>query len=105
MDGSDPEITLDGAGRKLIHDYFRRAKVVDIIWPSASAVPVNVLQEVGGFAEGLRIGCDRDLWDESPRDIPWHTDNRILAVYHKEAMGRVREITLMPFRFRRLSAR
>src|ERR1035441_2116846 len=55
-DAPDQEITLAGAGCKLIHDYFHRAKFVDIIWPSASAVPLNVLKAVGGFAEGVPLG-------------------------------------------------
>jgi glycosyltransferase involved in cell wall biosynthesis len=98
-DGSEPAITLAGANRKLIHDYFRRAKVVDIVWPSASAVPVKVLQTVGGFAEGVRIGCDRDLWARIAIRYPVAHDNRILALYHKEAVGRVCDVYARTFPF------
>lgn len=91
-DAPDLDITLAGAGRKLIHDYFRRATSVDIIWPSATAVPVAVLKAVGGFVEGVPMVEDRDLWGRIALRYPVAHDNRILAVYHKEAMGRVCDI-------------
>jgi glycosyltransferase involved in cell wall biosynthesis len=88
-DAPDQQTTLAGASRKLIHDYFHRAKFIDIIWSSASAAPVAVLNAVGGFAEKVPVGEDRDLWGRIALRYPIAHDNRILAVYHKEAMGRV----------------
>jgi glycosyltransferase involved in cell wall biosynthesis len=104
-DAPDQEITLPGAGRKLIHDYFHRATSVDIIWPSASAVPVNVLAAVGGFAEGVPIGEDRDLWGRIALRYPVAHDSRILPCTTRKLWAESAISTLMPSPFRWWSVR
>jgi len=91
--GLEVERTLvpESGTQTLVRDYFRRARFADFfVWSSAQAVPRQVYEQIGPFAEGV-VGTDRDMWGRIALKHTIAYDTRILASYHTEASTVVRQ--------------
>lgn len=64
------------------------------VWTSAVLVRSSVLDEVGGFDEGLPVGEDYDLWLRIAQSAPMIKADSVLAVYRQ--MGS--SLTTLPHR-------
>lgn len=70
----------------LLPDYFAVVSRGDMVATASSVVlPARVLQELGGFAEGERIGEDQDLWARIALTYTVAFDPKILAYYYQDA--------------------
>lgn len=79
---------LEQFGAGLLPDYFDVVRQGDMIATASSVVlPQTVLQNVGGFAEGERIGEDQDLWARIALAYPVAFDSKVLAYYYQDAPG------------------
>lgn len=62
---------------------------------SSIVIPKRVLEELGGFQEGVNLGEDVLMWDRITVKYPISFSASSLAVYHKEAVNRAsREIVI-----------
>lgn len=78
--------TLESFTAGLLPDYFAVVSRGDMIATASSVVlPTYVLQQVGGFAEGERIGEDQDLWARIAMQFPVAFDPKILAYYYQDS--------------------
>jgi len=66
-----------------IDDYLRRLPGGSIVHTSAAAIPVSVLQKVGGFREGCHAGEDQEMWARIALHYPIGYDTRILSRFHQ----------------------
>ena len=81
---SHPSLEAFSAG--LLPDYFAVVSQGDMVATASSVVlPVAVLQQVGGFAEGERIGEDQDLWARIALQYPVAFDPAVLAYYYQDS--------------------
>ena len=70
----------------ILPDYFAVVSRGDMVATASSVVlPARVLQELGGFAEGERIGEDQDLWARIALTYPVAFDPAITAFYYQDA--------------------
>lgn len=77
---------LEGFRAGLLPDYFDVVRQGDMVATASSVVlPVSVLESVGNFAEGERIGEDQDLWARIALKYPVAFDPTILAFYYQDA--------------------
>jgi glycosyltransferase involved in cell wall biosynthesis len=66
-----------------IEDYFRRLPGGSLVHASAVAIPVSVLQKLGGFREGCHSGEDEEMWGRIALHYPVGYDTRILSRFHQ----------------------
>ncbi len=77
---------LEGFRAGLLPDYFDVVRQGDMVATASSVVlPVSVLESVGNFAEGERIGEDQDLWARIALKYPVAFDPTIMAFYYQDA--------------------
>ncbi|MBA4303100.1 MAG: hypothetical protein C0424_02630 [Sphingobacteriaceae bacterium] len=78
--------TLEAFSAGLLPDYFAVVSQGDMVATASSVVlPANVLQQVGGFAEGERIGEDQDLWARIALQYPVAFDPAVFAYYYQDS--------------------
>jgi glycosyltransferase involved in cell wall biosynthesis len=65
----------------LLTSYFRSAMGNPPVWSSATTVPKHVFHKVGGFAEGVPIGEDLDMWGRIALRYPIAFRNEVSASY------------------------
>ena len=94
-DGEHPAHTLQTRGP--VDDFFRASMSAYVSIPSASVIPRRVVEEVGGFPEGMRLGGDQYMWTKiarrhsvcfSPERLVRYymaASNRSAAIYKPEA--------------------
>jgi len=68
-------------GTVLIEDYFAALREGEFICSSNVAIPRHILNEVGGFPPGVRMGEDRHVWGCVSLLYPAACDSRVLASY------------------------
>lgn len=77
--------TLESFTAGLLPDYFAVVSQGDMVATASSVVlPSHVLQQVGGFAVGERIGEDQDLWARIALQFPVAFDPTVLAYYYQD---------------------
>jgi hypothetical protein len=74
--------------RGVVDDFFRASMSAYVSIPSASAVPRRVVEEVGGFPEGMRLGGDQYMWVKIARRFPVCFSPARLVRYHMAAANR-----------------
>lgn len=72
----------------IVSDYFRKARMTSIVFPSSVAVHKRVFNKVTTFAEGEHRGGDRDMWARIALYFPMAYTSRVLAIYRSDAQGR-----------------
>lgn len=73
----------------LSHDYFRLATGGELpISASSVVVPRELLQAIGGFPLGEKMGEDQHVWWRLCAQRPFAYDRRCLATYFRDAMDR-----------------
>ncbi|MFP4474786.1 MAG: glycosyltransferase family 2 protein [Desulfatibacillaceae bacterium] len=72
----------------IIPDYFRAAAKMPPVFTSGVAIRRGVLDELGGFRVGVRLGEDLDMWARIARRYPIAWSSSPLAVYRKDAAAR-----------------
>lgn len=78
--------TLESFTAGLLPDYFAVVSQGDMVATASSVViPCHVLQQLGGFAVGERIGEDQDLWARIALQFPVAFDPRLLAYYYQDS--------------------
>ncbi|MDE7344125.1 MAG: glycosyltransferase family 2 protein, partial [Alistipes sp.] len=85
-DGGFPAPGLDRRG--VVDNFFRDSAHCYISIPSASAVPCEVFDDVGGFPEGMKIGDDLYMWIKIARRWPVCFSPARLCRYSKVASNR-----------------
>jgi glycosyltransferase involved in cell wall biosynthesis len=68
----------------LLPSYFRAAMGIPPVWTSATTVPKHVFQSVGGFAAGVPVGEDLDMWGRIALKYPIVFSTESCASYCKE---------------------
>lgn len=78
----------------LVRDFFRSSLKIPIVCCSSVLFSRTVLDRVGAFPEGERLGEDFDVWIRIALDYPIAYSPAPLSIYHKEADNRamVREV-------------
>lgn len=66
----------------LVENYLATAQEAEVVSSSNTAVPKRLLEEVGGFPEGERLGEDLDLWARIGVRHPVACSRRVLATRH-----------------------
>lgn len=74
--------------RGIVANFFRDSAHRYIAIPSASVIPRQVLNEVGGFPLGMKLGEDQYVWIKIARRYPVCFSPRRLADYSREASNR-----------------
>lgn len=69
-------------------DFFREAMTKYILQPSAAVVPKKVLERVGGFPAGMKIGEDLYLWIKIASQYPVCFTPERLVLYSRTASNR-----------------
>jgi glycosyltransferase involved in cell wall biosynthesis len=94
-DGEHPAHTLRTRG--MVDNFFRASMRAYVTIPSASVIPRRVVEAVGGFPEGMRLGGDQYMWTKIARRFPvcfsparlvryyMAASNRSAAIYKPEA--------------------
>lgn len=94
-DGEHPARTPGERG--VVDNFFRASMSVYVTIPSASVIPRRVVEELGGFPEGMRLGGDQYMWTKiarrfrvcfSPARLVRYymaASNRSAAIYKPEA--------------------
>jgi glycosyltransferase involved in cell wall biosynthesis len=94
-DGEHPAHTLQTRG--MVGNFFRDSMSAYVSIPSASVIPRRVVEAVGGFPEGMRLGGDQYMWTTIARRFPvcfsparlvryyMAASNRSAAIYKPEA--------------------
>lgn len=78
---------LENFGAGLLPNYFDVVRRGDMVATASSVVlPQTVLQNVGGFAVGERIGEDQDLWARIALAYPVAFDSSVLAYYYQDGI-------------------
>ena len=73
----------------IIKSYFRSAAMgAPPVTASSCCIPKHILNEVGGFTEGKRMGEDLDLWGRIAIRYPVAFTWTVGAVYHHDAENR-----------------
>lgn len=75
-------------GRGIVENFFRDSAHRYIAIPSAVCIPRRVLQEVGGFPEGMKIGEDLYVWIEIARRYRVCFSPERLVRYARDASNR-----------------
>jgi glycosyltransferase involved in cell wall biosynthesis len=91
---SGPEVTMkfpgvprDPAGG-LVKDFLRSSLKAPIVCASSVLCRRSILDKVGGFPEGVRLGEDLDLWMRIALNYPVAYIADPLVLYHKGASNR-----------------
>lgn len=74
--------------RGVVENFFRESVNNYIAIPSASVVPRVVIDDVGGFPEGMKLGEDLYLWIKIARKYSVCFSPKPLMLYMKEASNR-----------------
>lgn len=69
----------------MLKNYFEAALAYQPVWSSAVLIPKHVLNGVGGFPAGVRIGEDIDLWCRIAMRYQIAWSPRICATYHQSS--------------------
>ena len=87
--GSDGIFTADTPDRRgIVDNFFRDSAHRYISIPSASAIPRSVIDDVGGFPEGMKIAGDLYMWIKIARKYRVCFSPRPLCRYSKVASNR-----------------
>lgn len=74
--------------RGIVEDFFRDSMTRNISIPSASVIPKIVIDNVGGFPDGMKMGEDQYMWIKIARRYPVCFSPKNLANYSKVASNR-----------------
>ncbi len=74
--------------RGVVDDFFRASMTRNIAIPSACVIPRRVVEAVGGFPEGMRLGEDQYMWIKIARRYGVCFSPEPLVRYHKAASNR-----------------
>ena len=74
--------------RGVVDHFFRDSLERNITIPSASVIPMNVVDRVGGFPAGMKMGGDQYMWVKIARHYKVCFSPRNLAIYSKVASNR-----------------
>lgn len=72
----------------VVDNFFRASLGRHIAIPSACVVPRTVIDRVGGFPEGMRLGEDQYLWTKIAARYPVCFSQKPQVRYHKAASNR-----------------
>ncbi len=65
-DGRTPSRSPESEG--IVEDFFAKSMTHYVAIPSASVIPAEVIDAVGGFPEGMKLGGDQYMWVKIARD-------------------------------------
>ncbi|MDR0907704.1 MAG: glycosyltransferase family 2 protein [Rikenellaceae bacterium] len=89
--------------RGVVDNFFREAMTSYVGITSSSVVPRTVVDAVGGFPEGMKIGGDQYMWAKIAREYPVCFSPARLMKYYKEASNRTtaiyRTVEVTPYSF------
>ena len=74
--------------RGVVDHFFRDSLERNITIPSASVIPMSIVDRVGGFPEGMKMGGDQYMWIKIGRHYKVCFSPRNLAIYSKVASNR-----------------
>lgn len=77
-----------GPAGGLVKDFFRSSLKAPLVCASGVLIRRAVLDDVGWFPEGVRIGEDFDLWIRIALKYPVAYQAAPLAIYHRDASNR-----------------
>ncbi len=79
---------LHGQQAGLLPNYFQQIARHDMLVTASSVcIPKGVLEELGGFPLGERIGEDQDVWARIAMHYPVAYDPQALAIYYQDAVN------------------
>ena len=81
-----PSAPWDG----LLPSYFRSSMGFAPVWTGATTVPRQIFQEVGGFAAGVPLGEDVDMWGRIALKYSFAYSSEVCASYYKYGGGQKR---------------
>ena len=89
MVDTDGRLTVGDTPRtEGIVDFFRESMTRYVLIPSAATLRRDLVMDVGGFPEGMRMGEDQWLWTVLARRAPVAFTPQPLAVYSRTASNR-----------------
>lgn len=78
-----PGLVLRNGNECGVIDFFRTYCLCDCVSAVSVMVRKRVLDAVGGFVVGLKMGEDREMWSRIAGQGPWAYADREVAIYHQ----------------------
>ena len=80
---------LNNSWEGIVKNYFQSALISPLLTSSSTAIPKNIFNIVGYFAEDMPVGEDLDMWCRIALKFPIVFSNKICSVYYQNADDRV----------------
>lgn len=88
IEQGDERVAADTPSEEGIVDFFTEAMRHFVLIPSATILRRDLVLELGGFPEGMRLGEDQYLWTKIARVADVAFTPKKLAIYSREASNR-----------------
>lgn len=88
VESGEERVAADTPREEGVVDFFAEAMHHYVLIPSATVVNRDLVLELGGFPEGMRLGEDQYLWTKIARMSKVAFSPRRMAIYSREASNR-----------------
>lgn len=73
----------------IVKNYFQSTLISPLLTSSSTAIPKNIFNIVGFFAEDMAIGPDSDMWCRVALKFPIAFSNQVCSIYYQNATNRI----------------